>query len=450
ICVIFLLGVGCFYPISPTVSIFDNKPDKNNTLNTTKLKSSAIPVLSLQNYTLDNTIANVEISEDGNYIVASTSYTISLFNKSSSKSMWNFTMADSIAVMDLAISANGTYIAVGSEDGVALFNNTYSINKLPMWNYSLGDYGYSVEISLDGFYIAVGTWNSHKIFLFNNTYSASKTPMWSYTTQNTVDSVAISADGTYIAAGGKDSTVYFLNKTYSTSKTEMWKFNTTNDIKSIDISVDGRYIAVAHSGSSGGNISYFDTTQKTRLWKYDHFSGYAVHSVDMSADGKYLVSWGDLGFKSVATTAGLFDNSIQTPKKSLWSVISNGYVPKISADGYYAIVGYSNNVTLYDRSSSTDKDYTWSYEMGGMAYDLAISANGSHVAASSSDNKVYLLYWDVPEHPKPRLLTSNGDGDKHDEVPAEIPFGNFYLLIITLTVFCLIVIIRRKIIFKIK
>ena len=445
--IILILAAGFFSTISPMTVTNDEKIDKKNISNFSTPKSSASTVLSLQNYTFSSLINDVEISGDGKYIVASSDNNLALFNKSSSKPMWNITTHSGHYIQDIAISFNGTYIAVGTDYELMLFNNTYSTSKTPMWNYTIFGAAVSVEISDDGVYI-VASDNSPSVYFFNNTYSTSKTYMWHYTAGLAhFPSVAISFNGTYIAAGSWDYCVYLFNYTYSTSKTAMWKYNTTNQVKSVDISFDGTYIAVAH----GTNISYIDSTQKLRLWKYDHLAGYPVHSVDMSADGGYLVSRADNSFKITTDTSGFFDSSIQSPKRSLWGYACQDYSPKISADGYYAVTGDYQNVSLLDKTSSTFKKYTWSYEMEGIARNLAISANSSHVAAACSDNKVYLLYWDVPEHYIPRILASSSDDDDNDdEEPVQIPFGDYYLFFVAIAVFSLIAIMRRKVIFKTK
>jgi len=67
---------------------------------------------------------------------------------------------------------------------------------------------YSVAISADGEYIAAGS-DDHKLYLFDKD---SSTPFWSYGTEGTVSSVSISADGKYIAVGSNDDNVYlFVN-----------------------------------------------------------------------------------------------------------------------------------------------------------------------------------------------------------------------------------------------
>ncbi|MDP6489561.1 MAG: PQQ-binding-like beta-propeller repeat protein, partial [Candidatus Poseidoniia archaeon] len=66
---------------------------------------------------------------------------------------WSYTTSD--PVRSVAISADGEYIAVGSED-----DNVYLFDKdssTPLWNYTTGEIAYSVAISADGQYIAAGS-----------------------------------------------------------------------------------------------------------------------------------------------------------------------------------------------------------------------------------------------------------------------------------------------------
>jgi len=60
--------------------------------------------------------------------------------------------------------------------------------KEPMWSYTTEDWVDTVAISADGEYIAAGS-NDNKLYLFDKN---SSTPLWSYTTGDGVRSVSIS------------------------------------------------------------------------------------------------------------------------------------------------------------------------------------------------------------------------------------------------------------------
>ena len=78
----------------------------------------------------------------------------------------------------------------------------------PEWSYDTGDNVYDVAISADGEYIAAGsTGYDNKLYLFDKD---SSTPLWSYGAGNIVHSVAISADWEYVVAGSWDKKIYLF------------------------------------------------------------------------------------------------------------------------------------------------------------------------------------------------------------------------------------------------
>ena len=133
-------------------------------------------------------------------------------------------------VRSVAVSADGEYYVVGSDDSkVYLFDKDSST---PLWSYEAVDTVRSVSISADGGYIAVGTnapgdyWDGI-VYIFGN---GNSTPLWSYniTTGENAVSVSISADGAYISVGSSDNKVYALNP----NGTLKWEFETQGKVRS--------------------------------------------------------------------------------------------------------------------------------------------------------------------------------------------------------------------------
>jgi WD40 repeat protein len=88
-------------------------------------------------------------------------------------------------VIDISISSDGQYIAVGTSGGkVYLFNNR---NSTPIWSFSIEDYVRSLEISSDGQYIAVGT-NGGNVYLIHRSY---KPPDYSWVWIIIISSISI-------------------------------------------------------------------------------------------------------------------------------------------------------------------------------------------------------------------------------------------------------------------
>ncbi|MHA2182839.1 MAG: WD40 repeat domain-containing protein, partial [Promethearchaeota archaeon] len=126
---------------------------------------SKIPLWS---YNVSHNAYAVDITADGNHIAAvSDILNVMYFNNSvTSPKMpeWEFTPTSDYP-NDVAISANGNYIVAATDDGtVHLINNTYDNPKTEMWNFSTGSGIWSVSISADGKYIAVGS-NDNYLYL---------------------------------------------------------------------------------------------------------------------------------------------------------------------------------------------------------------------------------------------------------------------------------------------
>ncbi len=276
--------------------------------------------------------------------------------------LWNYATYDS--VVSVAISADGAYIAAGS-NGVYLFDKD---SGTPLWNYTTDNYVVSVAISADGEYIAAGSYDEN-VYLFDKDNS---TPLWNYTAEDRVLSVAISADGEYIVAGGEDDKVYLFGKD---SSTPLWNYTTDNRVYAVAISADGEYIA---AGGYDGKVYLFDKDSSTPLWNYT--AGSSVWSVAISADGKYIAagSWDKKVY--------LFDKDSSTP---LWSYTTGYFVYSvaISADGEYITADsgapYDDNVYLFDKDSSTP---LWSYTTGYYVYTVAISADGEYIVSLAAGN----------------------------------------------------------------
>jgi WD40 repeat protein len=228
---------------------------------------------------------SVAISSDGQYIAAglrngssaggSIRYgEVCLFNRTDSVPLWNYTIGEWVLSVD--ISANGEYIVAGGLDNkVYLFNRTSST---PLWSYKTeGDVG-TVKISSDGQYIIAGC--TDRIYLFNNTSSI---PVWNYSTGTAYFSISASSNGQYIVVGGIwDGNVYLFNKT---SNIPLWTYSRQEFSKKVAISSDGRCTVIGHYQ---GIVSLLDSTSRTILWNYR--VGPYIGGLTMSTDGKCVLA----------------------------------------------------------------------------------------------------------------------------------------------------------------
>ncbi|MBD3228453.1 MAG: PQQ-binding-like beta-propeller repeat protein [Candidatus Lokiarchaeota archaeon] len=196
--------------------------------------------------------------------------------KKASVTLWSYMTEGNISVV--AISADGQYIAAGSEDkNIYVFDRSSST---PLWNYSTGNLVRSVSISADGQYIVAGS-EDKNLYIFDR---SSSTPLWDYTNGERVSSVAISADGEYIAAGAYDGNgdadfnIANIEGSYGLGvQTGDW-------IPSVSISADGQYFA---AGSWDHKV-YIIERWGNFDWSYT--TGGRVNSVAFSADGRYIAA----------------------------------------------------------------------------------------------------------------------------------------------------------------
>ena len=235
-------------------------------------------------YSTGGNTYDVGITNDGSLTAAAsgTSKNAFLLNNTESSLISGFpTMGLTIRV---ALSSNGRYMAVTDNYAKLYFFNTSNIS--PEWDFTLsGDMSGSLSISADGNYIASG---SDKVYLFRKNSSI---PLWTYSTLDSVSSVKLSKDGNYIAVGGgyADHNIYLFNRS---SPIPEWNYTTKEEITSVAISNNGDYIAAQ---SADHFLYLFNRNNSIPIWRYrldGIFASSNDYSLDMSIDGKYIVVGG--------------------------------------------------------------------------------------------------------------------------------------------------------------
>ncbi len=191
--------------------------------------------ITLLNYS--NLYFNADISADGQFVVASSPDDVFyLFNTSGPTLKWTFIADDNIE--EVAISADGQYLAAGgivSDCNVYFFNRT---NSIPLWNYTVGGYVERLVMSADGNYLVAGTWPENKLYLFHRN---SSTPLWTYACDNYIECIDISADGHYFVVGVYENSLLLFNVS---NNIPLWNYSTYISIEDIAISGDGQHIVV--------------------------------------------------------------------------------------------------------------------------------------------------------------------------------------------------------------
>jgi len=265
-----------------------------------------------------NGIKDVDISDDGKYIVAGSSNNRLYLFSDDGTLLWDFIgTADGsteygTAFVSVSISSNGDYIAASDKEYLYLFhkdNNTpiwsWVAPGYPNWAWDWPSYVTQVDISADGERIIAGVRSYAEdrdsddkgyVFMFGN---EDNTSIWSYEKEslNDVLAVAISADGEYSVAWHVDGEkrMYVFD---NSDGTPLWDFGPLSASRFsptvFSISDDGKYILAADAYAPANQVLLFDRDDSSGpIWNYNS-SAYGkkycgCHSVALSADGKYVL-----------------------------------------------------------------------------------------------------------------------------------------------------------------
>jgi hypothetical protein len=188
---------------------------------------------------------SVDISSDGQYIVAGSTYTQNVYFFNSRESTPVYSYDTGAAVSSVAMSLEGSKFVAGG-------NRVYYFSKdviVPSWTHDIGESVTSLSISNDSTYIAV-TSASYVRVMKNN-----KTQLFAYNLEN-VNRALISDDGSLVAAS-KGNYIYSFLKGNDEKFELILNYDAKDPISSFSLSSDGKYVVA----SSLGKILFFDTTR---------------------------------------------------------------------------------------------------------------------------------------------------------------------------------------------
>ncbi|MBA7512395.1 hypothetical protein ES705_04400 [subsurface metagenome] len=230
---------------------------------------------------------HVAMSTDGTYIVASIGTRVYFFERTSASWLWQYRAPEVISSVD--ISSDGEFIVAGcQDDNIYLFNRSGQSlpDATPFRVYSTNCLVLEVSISSDGNYIAATNWDvsegTSNVYLYEKSNSS---PIWTYNLFNDnyipKKCLKISSDGNYVLAGTHEKTLLLFNKT---SSIPIWDY--THDgawWEAVDISYDGSIFV----GSNGGIIMLFEMPDLLPKWYYN--VEWSIEDLDITPDGKNVV-----------------------------------------------------------------------------------------------------------------------------------------------------------------
>ncbi|MFX1344329.1 MAG: WD40 repeat domain-containing protein [Promethearchaeota archaeon] len=318
--------------------------------------------------------SHTAISANGEYLViGSQNDRLYLFHRKSSKPLWIWSSTGD--VHDVDISADSNYIIAGGLNGIArLFERNSSI---AIWNFTT-DVS-SVAISSDGEYTALSA--GFKLYLYQRSNS---TLLINGT--NAGSNVAISSDGNYIAASNLMwGEVYLFNKS---SSTPMWQYNIGDILRDIAIAPNGEFIVTGGQASSPFGCELYLFYKSSSIPQIIYTDG-SIRVIDISQDGDYIAVGCDDGIY-------LFNSSSLT---RLWkySFPENGdtHTIAISDDGEYIVAnlwrdpldGKIDHLLIFNKMSNRTIE---TLEMESMVNEVAISSNGNHISVATQQRAYYI------------------------------------------------------------
>ncbi|MDP1759926.1 MAG: WD40 repeat domain-containing protein, partial [Candidatus Woesebacteria bacterium] len=169
-------------------------------------KDSNTPILKSEQLTRDSPVHRGKISADGNYLAVgseSDAGAIFLFKKGDQQPIWKFPTQNGSSVRALSFTPSGNYIGAATFGGQAYIFDTDKSSPVSTWvvnNTALG----GVDIADDGTFIATGG-TDKKLHIFEK----GKTNGMEIQFNEYVEEIDISANGKYIAAGTGGSVYFF-------------------------------------------------------------------------------------------------------------------------------------------------------------------------------------------------------------------------------------------------
>jgi outer membrane protein assembly factor BamB len=276
----------------------------------------------------------------------------------------------------------------------------------------------ALSISADSNYLAAGTKDGSdmngSVYLVS---LSSQTQSWRHVTNNTaIDTVAVSGNGSYVAAGGywsayRDGEVYLFN----TQGKMLWNVSTGRyPIFQVAISANGSRIAADYTAG----VIYLNTAGDV-LWNFTFPSRSGGNSIlAMSRDGGSVVvsaedmllgNWTNFGW-------GVF--CLNSQGHQVWNYTEDNAGTAnvlMSANGSYVAGGpvYTGNsngsVYLFDGATGA---LLWKHQEGMAAQPVAISPDGSYVAAIGDGAQLFTaggqLLWNFTNLGIPAGFVDNG------------------------------------------
>ena len=233
--------------------------------------------------TNDVTWIGLDVSSNGNNMVAISWHNIYFIHKSSSDEVWSDSYTGMI-FNSVSISPNSQYIAAGTEDGNVYVYNTSSSEASWYHSGTLDGKITDIDFSGDSNYLIIGSENG-KVYVYE---SEGDTPVLEWGQTDEVTCVSGSFDSNYYAFGTEQGLITVLDLS---TEFKAWDKNIGGIITEIDFNGDAKYLI---AGSTNKKLVLANVTYGDELWRISAFGD--IHSVAMSYRGENI---------AVGTSSGL-------------------------------------------------------------------------------------------------------------------------------------------------
>ena len=214
------------------------------------------------------------------------------------------------------------------------------------------------------------------ILSFSGVNAEEKEPLWTYSSVDSFTDISISEDSRNISATYGKTVSLWLNNTSTpyNSKT------VGTAITSMDMSANGEYVVIAEEADA--TLTLYNKGSKE--WdKSDFFL--SVNGLDMTSDGTHIAV---IDYRNVYYFSRLSNDEIWVDNFASDIMTS---VAISSSSQYLAAGTEDGNVYVYDTSS---QDYVWSHSGGGInerITDIDFSVDSNYLVVGTEDGKVYVF-----------------------------------------------------------
>jgi len=369
-------------------------------------ETSSIPIYS----PFPESSAVKQVSFDTKFYVAGSGDLLQYFDVDNPGPLWTQNLGE--IVTSVSISLNGSRIVASTQNLFALFNNSGTM--LGDWTFEVGSSSSYVAISSNGKYSIAKS--NQRIYFFSNDVDAnpktpSYDPLWLYDTGASINSVSISSDGMYVLAGS-GKYLYLFDATYNPDLTPAYiQFSNENPVDGEAITIYARIDNNGNLDSPSQSVRFYDndilvgTTNASAVLK----QSYIIISIQeyVSSPGSHqvrvVVDCYNIVYESNETN-NLLAEEIVVESFPLVDTGANPVVTEasqaitsiaVSGDGYYTAFGTNDGyVYLFFKNHTTP---IWSFSAAGSISKVAISRDGSYIAASTGNTlHVFSRLSDIP------------------------------------------------------